>query len=105
MAYCIVSLSSKKTSGNIEARIEGMKDRWNYSFETHQWEKGNEINLTEREKKIIILSAKGLTMNEIAEHLCVGIDTIKNAKRNLFKKLDVKHITETITVATNDKLL
>jgi DNA-binding CsgD family transcriptional regulator len=105
LAYCLVSLSSKKTSGNIEVHIEGKKDRWNYSLETHQWEKAGEINLTEREKKIILLSARGFTMNEIAAHLNIGIDTIKNAKRKLFKKLDVKNIAEAITAASNDKLI
>lgn len=44
-------------------------------------------------------------MNDIADYLCVAIDTVKFYKRKLFQKLNVKNIAEAISFATNYKLL
>ena len=44
-------------------------------------------------------------MNEMANKLCIAIDTIKFYKRKLFEKLEVKNITEAIAFVTNYKLL
>ena len=57
------------------------------------------IALNGREKNILMLSAQGLTMEEIASQLFLSADTIKFHKKNIFRKLNVKNITEAIAAA------
>jgi len=105
IAACYVSLSSNKEAGNIEAHMEGRPDFWTYSLESHAWKKEENISMTEREKEIILLSAQGLTMEEIAEKLYIAISTVKFHKNKLFSKLHVKTISEAIAVVTNHKMI
>lgn len=105
LALCIVSLSSHNTAGHIELRKQGMTRYWQYSLENHHWIEDKGITLSEKEKDILLLSAQGFTMNEMANKLCIAIDTIKFYKRKLFEKLEVKNITEAIAFVTNYKLL
>lgn len=105
LAACIVSLSSHNTPGHIELRKSGMTQYWEYSLEKHCWIENKGITLSEKEKDILSLSAQGYTMNEIADKLCLAIDTIKFYKRKLFEKLEVKNITEALSFVTNYKLI
>ena len=105
IAACYISLSSKKEAGNIEAHMDGRPDFWTYSLESHAWKKEENIRLTEREKEIILLSAKGLTMEEIGHKLFVEETTVKFHKNKLFSKLHVKTISEAIAVVTNHKMI
>lgn len=105
LAACIVSLSAYNSSGHIELRKAGSTEYWIYFLEKHRWIKSKGIVLNEKEKDILTLSAQGYTMNEIADKLCLAIDTIKFYKRRLFDKMEVKNITEALSFATNCKLL
>lgn len=105
LAACVVSISSHNTAGHIELRKAGCTNFWEYSLDNHKWYENNGITLGEKERDILSLSAQGYTMNEIADKLCLAIDTIKFHKRKLFEKLDVKNISEAISFATNYKLL
>jgi DNA-binding CsgD family transcriptional regulator len=58
-----------------------------------------------REKNILLLSAQGYTMDEIAEQLFLAIDTVKFQKKRIFEKLEVKNIVEALFFAANQKLL
>lgn len=105
LATCIVSLSCRDSPGHVEIRKMGQSEYWEYSLESHKWTEGKGTPLSEREKNILLLSARGCTMNEIADRLCVAIDTVKFYKRRLFERLEVKNITEALSFATNYKLL
>ena len=50
---------------------------------------------------MLILSAQGYTVQQIADKLCRAIDTVKTYKRAMFERLGVHSITEALTVATN----
>ena len=50
---------------------------------------------------MLILSAQGYTVPQIADKLCRAIDTVKTYKRAMFERLGVHSITEALTVATN----
>lgn len=78
---------------------------WEYSFKSRRWNERREIVLNEREKDILTLSVRGYTMNDIADELCMSIDTVKFHKKKLFEKLQVKNITEALYFATNHKLI
>ena len=47
------------------------------------------VELTPREKDVLILIAEGLTTRQIAERLFIAEPTVKTHRRNLLQKLDV----------------
>lgn len=53
--------------------------------------------LTEREKDIIIGVVKGLTNKEIADKLCISVNTVTTHRRNIAKKLNI-HSPSGITI-------
>ncbi|MCD7975710.1 MAG: LuxR C-terminal-related transcriptional regulator [Tannerellaceae bacterium] len=105
LAICVVSLSSNHTAGHIELRKTNQTSYWEYSLEGHRWKEIEGIILNEREKDILILSAQGYKINEIADHLCLATDTIKFYKRKIYDKLKVKNITEALSYAITHKIL
>jgi DNA-binding CsgD family transcriptional regulator len=105
LAVCIVSLSSHSSPGHIIIRKIGQTTFWEYSLEKHCWEGDKKIILIEKERDILVLSAQGYTMNEIADKLCIALDTVKSHKRKIFGKLRVKNISEALFFATNYNLL
>jgi len=105
LAVCVVSFSSNHTSGNAVLRKNGNSAYWKYSLKSHMWEENKEIILNEREKDILHLSTQGYSMDEIAEKICISLDTVKFHKKNIFEKLQVKNIVKAIIFAANYKLL
>lgn len=104
IAMCVVSHSSRKTSGHIELHIGGSSKYWEYSLNAHRWKESEEIILKGEEKEVLRLSSEGLTMKEIAGRMCRSIDSVKFYRRCLFEKLKVTNITEALVYAENYKL-
>ena len=52
---------------------------------------GHYEELTEREREILGLVAQGLSNQEIAERLVIGLGTVKNHVHNIFEKLHVNN--------------
>lgn len=105
LATCVVSLSSRTSVGHIEIRKMNEINYWEYSLESHKWKEKEGLTLNNKEKDILYLSAQGYTMNEIADKLCLAVDTIKFYKRRLFDRLEVKNIAEALSYVKNYKLL
>jgi DNA-binding CsgD family transcriptional regulator len=63
------------------------------------------VNLTIREKEIIILICNGLTSPAIAEKLFISINTVKGHRKNIFKKLNIKNVLELIVFAISHDFL
>lgn len=53
-----------------------------------------EVKLSEREKEVLNLIAKGYTNKEIAKELYLSEKTVKNHVSNIFKKIDVTDRTK-----------
>ena len=49
----------------------------------------NADNLSEREKEVIISLVQGMTNKEIADHLCISINTVITHRRNIARKLQI----------------
>lgn len=55
--------------------------------------------LTEREAEVLRLMAAGLSNAEIAEHLVLGVETVKTHVGNVLTKLDARDRTQAVIVA------
>lgn len=99
IALCVVSISPNSTSGNIKFNSKELDRHFQYNLQTNTWTAVERVKLNSREKEILLLSAQGLTMDNIADKLCLSIDTIKFHKKNVFSKLRVKSISEAITAS------
>lgn len=60
---------------------------------------GEYIGLTEREREVIRLIALERTNKEIADELCVSIDTVKTHRKHLMAKLNVRSIAGLVRYA------
>lgn len=104
IAMCVVSLSSRSTSRDLEIHIEGSPKYWKYSLKKHKWAEVEIIQLKEEEKLVLQLSSQGYTMNDMAEIMCKSIDTIKSYKRTLFSKIGTKNMIGALNYARLYKL-
>ncbi len=105
LAMCVVSLSSHSEAGHIELRKKGASTYWEYSLEQHCWLTRETLTLRPQEKQVLILSAQGLTVAQIADKMNRSVDTIKTYKRVMFERLGTRSITEALTLATNSGLI
>lgn len=105
LALCTVSMSSRNKPGHIVMKKEHSKVYHEYDLLRHRWVQKEERELSEMERDILWLSTQGYTMNEIADHLCKSVDTIKSCKRALFTRLGVKNIAEALYHVVNYRLI
>ncbi len=66
-----------------------------YFFEGGRWF-FSEDNLSDKEKRILKLSASGMTVKDIADNVCLTSDAVNYHKRNIFNKLNVKSVNEAV---------
>lgn len=59
-------------------------------------------NLTPREIEVLHLIAQGLNTREIAERMCLSINTIESHRKNLFVKLGAKNSVDLVLKAINN---
>ena len=64
-----------------------------YYFDNGRWFFSDD-NLSDKEKQILKFSARGLTVRDIADKVCLTSDAVNYHKRNIFNKLNVKTMNE-----------
>ncbi|MGV4453048.1 response regulator transcription factor [Ornithobacterium rhinotracheale] len=74
-------------------------------MEGDYWKEEERLKLSEREKEILIYSARGFSIAQIAEAIFVSADTVKFHRKKMFEKLGVSNISEAIFFATNNQLI
>ena len=104
-ALCVVSLSSHDVSGNVLLSKTGEDSFWELDVARGVWNKIEKSTLTERELHTVRLHAQGLTISQIADKMCIAIDTVKFHRRKLFDKLNVRNMGEALAYVKNNKLL
>jgi NarL family two-component system response regulator LiaR len=62
-------------------------------------------DLTERERQVLALLAKGQSNSEIAADLSISMATVKYHLSNIFSKLGTKNRVEAVTIALDSKLI
>jgi len=96
---------------NLLARIEALLRRSTWNKDTKQvaalpFVKGEEISpLTQREKEILQLVAKGETNSQIAEKLFVREVTVKTHLNSIFRKLKVGNRVQAVLLAQQTELI
>ncbi len=73
----------------LDAKIE--KRLWN-PFAEDAPRRDFDFQVSKREKEILVLIKRGLTNKEIADQLCIALNTVNTHRKNLMLKLDVKNI-------------
>lgn len=104
LAACMVSLASRDKIGDIKIQESGNNHIWEYSLETQVWTQLKKIELSNKEKTVLSLSAQGYTMKEIADKMHLSLDSIKLYRRKLFDKLETNNITEALAYVANHSL-
>ena len=61
-------------------------------------QKAKETGLTEREMEVIRCCREGLSNSEIADKLFLSVNTVKNHKQRIFAKLNVRSVSELLSV-------
>lgn len=105
LAICTISLAAGNERGNVIMKKPGSGIFYQYSLYDHKWEERKEIVLTENEREVLSLSTQGYTMNDIADIICLSVDSVKAYKRSIFQKMDVKNIAEAVTYVQNHQLI
>lgn len=106
MAICLVTLSSRKTTGDVHIILKDDQTRYNFNRKEKLFEITEIEKLTKREYEILKLIALGNCMEEISGKLEVSTSTIKNHKTRIFKKLNVRTASEAVFVfASNQGVL
>lgn len=59
------------------------------------------VQLSDREIEIIKLVVKGKTSGEIADALFISDHTVKTHRKNIFRKLQINHVSQLTTIAIN----
>jgi ATP/maltotriose-dependent transcriptional regulator MalT len=59
--------------------------------------------LTEREREILAHAASGRSNKDIADQLCVSLDTVKTHLHHIYRKLGVAGRVEAILAYLNNK--
>lgn len=105
LALCGVALSFNKTPGHIILRKHKNQKYLEYSLDEHKWIQRMDPTLSDIEKEIIKLSAKGFLIKEIADILFKSEDTIKTYRKNMIKSLGLSNFTAVVTHAINYGLI
>ena len=105
LGVCYVSVSNNDRAGNIQIRKAGQSRYWYYEPTLDRWIEKEGVKLTDREKEVLMLSARGLTVDEIANRVHRSKDSIKSRRRAIFDKLGVKCVSEAFAFAINHKLI
>ncbi len=82
------AVKARRGAGRMREKARQLRDRT-----------GQVPTLTEREIDVLQLASHGLTVDEIAEHLCVSAATVKTHHHNIYVRLGVSDKAEAVACA------
>lgn len=68
-------------------------------------EKYSIMDLSEREKEVLICLCNGMSNKEIAAEMCLSMRTVKNHLSNIYAKIHVVDRTQAVVYAIKAKLV
>ncbi|MDR3706000.1 MAG: helix-turn-helix transcriptional regulator [Paludibacteraceae bacterium] len=104
MSIARMSLSTKAQDVCCYIELKDTGEKLEYSFEKNCLSPMKKINLTETEKKVLILNSRGFTEQEIADKMFISTNTIKTHKRHIFEKTNTKNFSEAFVYADTHRL-
>jgi DNA-binding CsgD family transcriptional regulator len=63
------------------------------------------LHLTAREREVLSLLAQGLQLDEIAQRLGIGAETVRSHVRNATERLGAANRTHAVAIAIRHKLI
>jgi DNA-binding CsgD family transcriptional regulator len=63
------------------------------------------VHLTRREREVLMLLAEGLQLDEIAQRLEIGLETVRTHVRNAGARLGAVNRTHAVAIAIRQKLI
>lgn len=72
-------LEKKSNQSDVSVRISNMINN----------NPGSQENLSDRERDVIIALVQGMSNKEIADHLCISVNTVITHRRNITRKLQI----------------
>jgi len=85
MALCTVSLSPRKSSGNVVFTLNNRSQYYSYDFDQKKIIEHKPPQLTKREEEVLALLMRGLTAKETAYTLCITADTVQNHRKSIIR--------------------
>ncbi len=79
-------------SSTFPDRIE----RWSHTDAGQRLHRGEAVELTDEQLRILALLAKGLTNDEIGSRLSISVRAVKTRLSALYRKIGVRHRTEAV---------
>lgn len=76
-----------------------------YDLTTSEWNDWLIPELTPIEINVLALSAQGFSVKDISQALHKASDTIKSARKRIFRKFQVENITQAVLYALNNKVI
>ena len=106
----VTAICTVKMDHSGQRRVIEMHDNRNgvsfvYNRTSCRWESSGKLELTAQEKMIIELAEAGLAVSMIADRMCLTPHAVNYHKRKLFEKLQVRSMSQAISVARESRLL
>src|SRR5436190_9349786 len=74
-------------------------------FSSMNNEKGEDYNLSDREKQVLLLLVEGFSYKMIAAEMFISIDTVRSHIKKIYEKLHVNSKSEAVAKAFKDKIV
>jgi ATP/maltotriose-dependent transcriptional regulator MalT len=74
-------------------------------FSTIHSDKGENYNLSEREKQVLSLLVNGYSYKMISAEMFIAIDTVRSHIKKIYEKLQVNSKSEAVAKAFKDKIV
>jgi len=100
---CLFHSSVIKKAGNLRVYFKGKKQY--YLDKKKEWQFGDFLKLSRRERQILMLTKQGLSRKEIIEKMGIKMDTLDNMIKKIFEKLEVESIMQAIIYAMNHRMI
>ncbi|MDR1699111.1 MAG: LuxR C-terminal-related transcriptional regulator [Prevotellaceae bacterium] len=94
---CILNYSARKEAGNVAFNFKNESLYYKYDFEKKKIIPYTPEKLTRREEEIMRLSIQGYSETGISEKLHLSVQTVRNHRRNIIKKLGVNSLSNAIS--------